>query len=250
MNIQKIFASLFFSTFAMNAFAENCNGGEPIVQPLRIADIKVDLDKKADEIILKFLEEGSKLSADEALTKRQDRIDQVYNDYTAQRRKVYSDASCMVVSTKKCASTTGNRRQCPMSVEPPSDRTQFDVSKLVPIDDDFDVAPQLSGTAIIYTVKKNGRGHNTAGFQAPIVYKQGAINTFINRDVSLVTDYLQSRVRLGNTNTELQGQIPAANCSTLASELVHLKTLKDSGAISQADYEKLHQQKLKNCLPS
>lgn len=246
MNTKHFFGCLLFLTFGSNAAAVECHG-EPFVEGFKLADIKVKLDQKADEINAKWVEDSSKFNSDEALVRRQKRIDQVYNEYTEQRKKAYSEASCTIRSTKKCASTAGRKNFCPIRVDPPSNRTYFDVSKLVLINHQFQVTPQLSGTAIIYTVKKTGRGSNTAGFQVPVRYKQTAINSMVNNDIKIVTDYLQDRIKIANPNANVHGTI-AADCSNIASELMHLKMLRDSGALSQAEYNNLHSQKLKNCL--
>lgn len=98
-------------------------------------------------------------------------IDEFYGDIASRREAAYAQASCLVVATKKCASSPGHRHSCPMVYDPPANM-RFVPSTLKDIDDDFDERPHfLPGGAVAFTNKKTGAGSNTDGFQAIAEYR-------------------------------------------------------------------------------
>lgn len=236
-------AALAVLSFALDAEAAGCNSAPPPKPSFDIRLASSELDKKTDEINAWWTEGRGDMPLSDALVERQERIDRLYVDFEAERRALYAGLSCEVSSTKKCASTPGKKRHCPMSVEPPGKGTRFDASKLKPIDDDFSHAPHLSGTAIAYTVKKTGNGSNTAGFVAPLVYTEGAIQGFVEDDLRTVKDYVQAKVSLQAPNGVIVGhggagqQNSGSSCANLAANLASLVSLRSGGALTQKQYD-------------
>ncbi len=135
-------------------------------------------------------DERKRMTHEEAIAVRKKDIEAIYAAVEAERRAAYANASCLVVHTKKCASTPGKRHTCPMSVSPPANM-RFEPSTIQPVDDDFDAPPTLqSDGTVTYTVKKTGRGSNTAGFQATAVYSQ----EYIDREVKAALDQVHKVV--------------------------------------------------------
>lgn len=79
----------------------------------------------------------------------------------------------------------------------------FVPSTLTPIDDDFDVSPTLLPSGeITYTVKKTGKGSNTAGFRAEAAFTPAYIDGKVKSEVDQVRAILDPmfKVSLQGTN--------------------------------------------------
>lgn len=227
---------MFANTTLNFANANECNGAPPAKPSLDIKQIASSLDAKADAINAWWTQGRDGMDLSEAIMSRQERIDAVYTELAAERTSLYSNLSCNFTSEKRCASTPGRRRQCPMNEEPPSSKTHFDIAKMQVIGNDFDQSPTLEGRSISYIVKKTGGGSNTGGFKAPVVYLEGAVKAFVDEDIEMVRGYFQHKVTLSNPNNVVVGN-NAGKCMNIANDLARLDELHKSAALNETQYQ-------------
>jgi hypothetical protein len=163
--------------------------GSPSVQAFKVD--RPTLERKASFINLWWSAgRPADMSFEEAFAVRTKDIENIYSEIETARRDAYSRASCLVVSTKKCASTAGRRHECPMNISPPANM-RFEPSTIELIDDDFEVAPTYEASGnITYTVKKTGRGSNTAGFRAIASYTSQYIDQQVANELASVHQIL------------------------------------------------------------
>ena len=218
--------------------AAPCDGAPPKINRLALNEVAPTLDAKADEINAWWVEGRNDIELSEAIKQRQQKIDQVYQNLREERRKLYSGLSCEFHSSKRCCSTPGRRRTCPITEEPPSANVEF--GSLQINGDDFDQSPTLSGRSASYIVKKTGNGCNTGGFSTRVVYRDGAISKFVDEDIELVRAYFQRKVALSNPDGGIvspgsTGSRP--QCANLAEELSKLSDLKKNNDLSEKEFE-------------
>lgn len=246
LSVISIFALAIFPQLSV---AADCAGGAPQGSVMKLQDIAPELNKKADEINAWWGEGRAGVDLSQALLQRQEKIDSIYSEIETKRTNYYSSLSCRVESTKKCASTPGKRKTCPMSVSPPTAETEFVASEIKIIGNDFDQQPTLAGGSISYVVKKTGSGSNTGGFSAPIVYKKGKVASLVEAEMVAVKQYFDAKVALGSTNYQNNSGSITFNtqCTNLSGELLKLSELRKSGSLSEDDYEKAVKATIKAC---
>lgn len=229
--------------------AADCAGGAPIGTAMKLQDIAPELNKRADSLIAWWGEGRERADLSKDLIERQTKIDSIYSEIEAERTKYYSSLSCTVTDTKKCASTPGNKNKCPMSVSAPTSETEFVAAQIQLIGDDFESPPTLNGNTISYTVKKTGRGSNTGGFTAPVVYKKGKVNALVASEMVAVKQYFDAKVAL--TSTQYQNNsgtvTEKTKCTNLSGELLKLSELQKSGSLSDENYANAVKATIKAC---
>ena len=141
--------------------------------------------------------ERKAMPIEEAMKLRSKDIDDVYAKIELERRSEYAKIAVVVRNTKRCCSTPGRRRECPMDVAPPKNM-RFDVRTLKNIDDDFEKTPSVQPAGnVTYTVKKTGDGCNTAGFEAEAVFTDDYINNQVKAEVDQVRAIFEPLVTIG-----------------------------------------------------
>jgi hypothetical protein len=174
----------------------SCNGNAPVRPAFDLQPRKTQLDARAVTLMAQWKEDSRTQSPTQAAENHNERVSRVYDDFMAERRNVYAGARCEVYSVKKCASTPGKKHECPMTVGAPPG-TWFDAG-LTRVDDDFQRVPTISSDkrTVTYTVKKTGKGSNTAGFRAPVGYLPAVSERYVDEDFAQVHAYFAPLVRI------------------------------------------------------
>lgn len=234
--------------------AASCDGGLAI-PAFNFQQEAVELDKAAFAIGARWTQdqEWLKLPFADRLKKRDAAIEDVYAKMRERRKAVYSAATCKVVSTKKCASTPGRKKLCPMSVDAPAG-THYVADTLKAIDNDFhtDQHPQLGneGKTVTYTVKKTGSGSNTAGFSAMARFIPGVVDNWVAKDVARAQDYLTPLLRAQNLNVSGSVSVnPQPATSTCLDDLKLLVKMKTDGMLTETEFQAA-KAKLTHCFNS
>lgn len=214
--------------------------------PVSISGYSVDdaaLSAKATAINVWFVEGRPQgMSSEQAVAERQKRIDAVYDEAAQERRAYYAARGCTVSSSKRCSSSAGRRRTCPVVVSPPANM-RFDGSISVS-GDDFDRWPSATGGSIAYTVKKTGRGSNTGGFSSRAVFNDRWIDERVAAERGLLVAAFQPKLEAGviSTTTRVNSGSTAGRDGpivSIATELERLEGLRDRGTITQAQFQAL-----------
>lgn len=131
---------------------------------------------------------------DRQITCRDSVVAGVFRDFEATRRAEYGAYRESIESTKKCASTPGQKHYCPMSIPLPENMEPVAIEN---INDDFDGPsgiPSYNGhDAVQYVVKKTGKGSNVAGFRAQLRYGASAVMRLVNNEVRMLRRMLTAR---------------------------------------------------------
>jgi|GEM_PF-1754783 len=174
----------------------SCSGSAPARPVFELQPRKVDFDSTAVTLMAKWKEDSRTLGPVAAAENHNERVAQVYDGFMAERKNVYAGLRCEVYSVKKCASTPGKKHKCPMTVDAP-EGTWFN-NGLTLVDNDFAKAPAIAADkrSVSYTVKKTGKGSNTAGFRAPVSFLPGVIDHYVDADFAQVHAYFSPLVRI------------------------------------------------------
>lgn len=200
------------------------------------------LDRAAFEINARWTDgEWTALPVSDRLKRRDEAISAVYSKMRERRQAAYLSASCRIVSTKRCASTPGNRHVCPISVAAPPG-TEFVPETLRNIDNDFDTGahPTISPDrkSVSYAVKKTGRGANTAGFEAIVRFAPSDIKGWVDREVTRAQDYLSPllRAELAALSGSVRIVPSSVGSSSCVADLERLANLRRSGDLSTDEF--------------
>lgn len=175
----------------------SCNGQAPAKPGFELQPLKIELDSTAVTLMAKWKEDSRTLGPVAAAENHNERVAQVYDNLLVERKNIYAGARCEVYSVKKCANgVAGKKKKCPMKVDAP-EGAWFN-SGLTWIDNDFQKVPTIASDkrSVSYTVKKTGKGANTAGFRAPVTFLPSVIDHYVDADFAQVHAYFSPLVRI------------------------------------------------------
>ena len=192
-----ICSALLFTAAASSATDNLCVGS--LARPdFNFKQEMANLDKAAFAIGARWTDdrEWAAEPVSNRLKLREDEIEKVYTELRSRRKAAYLGASCKVANTKKCASTPGRRKVCPISVDAP-ENTLFARESLTAIGSSFEVRPKISsdGRLVSYAMKKTGRGSNTGGFSALAKFNPDVVDSWVEREVERAQDYMRPLLR-------------------------------------------------------
>jgi hypothetical protein len=232
------------ASVALAADPPECGGG--LARPqMNFTAEAVELDKAAYAVKTRWNEEWNSIPLEDRLKRREAAIDDIYKNFGEKRKAAYQSASCLVVNTKKCASTPGHKHSCPMSIDAPSG-TYYIPSTLKAIENDFDEWPHLvDQDTVNYTNKKTGNGSNTDGFSAQVAFKPALVDQWVQQEVERAQNYLTPLLR--SIFIEMPKPI-SPQCASLGTELAKLAELRKSGALTEAEFNGAKAALTKPCL--